>query len=157
MINLDQIELIEGGAELLDLVKPFWEKLQAYHASVSKYFSQDIDEYAFAQRKKGLLKKVMNGKLKVDIVKCLENGNIIGYCISTIDADNVGEIESIFVEEAYRGNRIGEALMKNAIEWFDDNHVEVRKLYIVYGNDSVIELYKKYGFYPLNIVFRQIM
>lgn len=54
---------------------------------------------------------------------------------------NLDQIESIFVEEAYRGNRIGDALMKNAIEWFDDNHVEVRKLYIVYGNDNVIGFY----------------
>ena len=155
MIISDQFELIDGEAELLDNVKPCWEKLQAHHASVSKYFSRDIDEYAFTQRKEGLLKKVINGKLKVDIVKYLENGNIIGYCISTIDADNVGEIESIYIEDAFRGNHIGDALMKNALAWFDDHHVDVRRLCIVYGNDRVVEFYKKYGFYPSNIGFRQ--
>ena len=42
----------------------------------------------------------------------------IGYCVTTAQGRE-GEIESIYVADAYRNQEIGTALMRNAIAWLD--------------------------------------
>ncbi len=57
----------------------------------------------FEKRKADLLKKAASGKMRVDLAFDEVSGRNVGYCVSSINQEKTGEIESIFVDAAYRG------------------------------------------------------
>jgi ribosomal protein S18 acetylase RimI-like enzyme len=72
-----------------------------------------------------------------------------------VDRQNIGEIDSIYVEPAYRKRGIGECLMQKALMWLDGEHVASKRLVVVVGNEHVSAFYRKFGFFPQSIVFAQ--
>lgn len=114
---MNSFKYLEGGVELLDLAGPLWEKLDTHHARVSRHFSSRSSGSGFAERKKGLLEKAVPGKLRVELVKLRDNDRYIGYCISSIDQKQIGEIESIFLEDEFRNQGIGHQLMQKALRY----------------------------------------
>ena len=70
--------------------------------------------------------------------------------------NTIGEIDSIFIEDKYRGQGIGKELMKNAINWLHSKNVSIQKILVGVGNEKVIEYYREFGFYPLHIVLQKI-
>jgi ribosomal protein S18 acetylase RimI-like enzyme len=148
-------EYLEGGVELLDLAGPLWEKLDAHHARVSKYFSDRSSGPGFSGRKEGLLEKARLGKLRMDLVKQRDNDRYIGYCISSIDQKHIGEIESIFVEEEFRNQGIGHHLMQKALAWMEKEQVKSKRVGVVYGNERAFRFYARYEFFPSVTILRQ--
>jgi len=64
---VDQLELrfIEGGAQLLDKIRPLWEKLNDLHAEKSPDFAEVFAKTSFLQRKAELEHKALTGQLLV--------------------------------------------------------------------------------------------
>jgi ribosomal protein S18 acetylase RimI-like enzyme len=121
---MEKIEYITGGAELLDLTQPLWTNLKQIHSRVSPHFSDHFSEIPFSVRKTMLSEKSRQGRLRVDLAKLANHNTAIGYCISTINKDRTGEIESLFVAEGFRSLGIGGRLMQNALEWMEKEHVK---------------------------------
>ncbi|WP_252187738.1 GNAT family N-acetyltransferase [Anaeromonas frigoriresistens] len=142
------IQYITGKEELIDNVKELWNKLNEYHTNNSKYFSEDFRKYKFEDRSKGLQEKAKEGSIKIDLVKNKDIDKLVGYCISTIDMKNIGEIDSLYIEKEYRGVDIGDKLMKNSIEWLESKEVNSIRIGVSVGNDKVLKFYERYGFYP---------
>jgi ribosomal protein S18 acetylase RimI-like enzyme len=145
----------QGQIEDLDLVKPFWEKLNGLHESLSPEFKERFQGMNWDKRKNNLISK--SEKLLLELAIDSKNDEIIGYCISTIEKDNekVGEIDSIFVEKEKRKSGIGKQLMDNAIDWLISQKTEIQKLLVGAGNESVIDYYKQFDFHPLHIVLQR--
>jgi len=80
----------------------------------------------------------------------------IGYCVSTVDNRKVGEVESLFIEDRYRGLGIGDNLMKKALSWMDNVSTVKKIINVAYGNEKVFSFYSKYGFYPRSYITEQI-
>lgn len=144
-MNMD-VEYIQGDVELLHEVGSLWEKLNEHHKNNSKHFKEKYSKFTFKDRKKGLIKKSANGKLKVCMAK-IEN-EIVGYCISSINDENVGEIESIYVEPKFRSFRIGDKLITSSLKWMDESKVSSKIIGVSAGNEKVFGFYERYGFYP---------
>ena len=66
----------------------------------------------FDQRQVVWLEKAKTGQLRIDLVKNKDSMDFVGYCVSTITNTGVGEIESIFIDRAYRKLGIGDYLMR---------------------------------------------
>ena len=146
-------EIISGGPEFLDRIAPLWEKMKKYHVDKSTHFSKNMDSILFEERKNNLTSKAKH--LRVDIVINTKEKHDIGYCISTIDDGNKGEIDSLFILDVYRRHGLGERLTENALDWFNDNGVVNILIYVASGNDEVINFYKNFGFYPRRIQLAQ--
>jgi len=146
------ITYLEGKEELLLYVKPIWENSRDYHSSVSTYFSSEFASKNFELREKEIINKSADGQLKVICAKDLDIDDYVGYCVAVIDKENIGEIESIYVNEAYRKKGIASRLMSIALTWMNNNMVKAKRLSVAVGNDTVIDFYKKYDFYPYQIV-----
>jgi len=144
---METVEYIQGGSELMDSIAPLWEHLNRLHADLSLHFSNTYPARRFSSRKRELLKKSEQGRLRVDLAR-LPSGDLIGYCVTTVSRENVGEIDSIFVLDDYRGLGIGEALMRKALAWLDAARVEQKIVVAVSGNERVFPFYAKFGFYP---------
>ncbi|MGH8141154.1 MAG: hypothetical protein ACREU2_01340, partial [Steroidobacteraceae bacterium] len=91
------------GAQGIDGVRPLWEKLRAHHAGLSPRFGEAVRVGTFDVRKRKLLEKGNANGIRVDLVLDILADMRVSYCISTVSDDGVGEIDSIYVEERFRG------------------------------------------------------
>jgi len=145
----ENIKIFSGSHELLDRISPLWEEIKKYHVEKSPHFSKDINSKSFVSRKKELISKAKY--LQVVIASNLKEEKDVGYCITTIDHENRGEIDSLFIKKQYRRQGIGKKLTKMALAWLNDKRVVDSSIIVAYGNEDVIDFYKSFGFYPRNI------
>lgn len=136
------------GVGDLDAVRPLWEKLNSLHSSVSAGFSDRFRGYSFSQRKQELLDCAREGSLRVLMARDSNVDEDIGYCISTLDNAANGEIQSLFLDDSYRGHGIGHALMNQSLEWLVEEGAKEIVVSIIVGNQSAISFYTRYGFVP---------
>ncbi|HEX7468399.1 MAG TPA: GNAT family N-acetyltransferase [Methanobacterium sp.] len=106
------IKYFETDEKDLDRIKDLWNKLRLQHQLNSKHFSRNYENIVFKVRKQQLLKKSEEWVFKVDLI--FDHDHIVGYCVSSVSND-IGEIDSIYIEEKYRSVGIGDKLMKRAL------------------------------------------
>ncbi|BCS90078.1 GNAT family N-acetyltransferase [Pseudodesulfovibrio sediminis] len=140
------ITLITKGKESLDQIQPLWEQLNDLHKAVSIHFSAHFKEYLFGYRKAYLRTKGDLGSLR--IFMAMNDTELVGYCVASINPVGDGEIESIFVEEAFRRQQVGDMLMTAALKWLDENDVRSKSVAVVFGNEAAHPFYARYGFLP---------
>ncbi|MCC5912556.1 MAG: GNAT family N-acetyltransferase [Clostridiaceae bacterium] len=153
---MSTIDIVTGGRELLDFVKPLWEQLNKHHEENSRYFPDRFRNLKFEDRKKKFIDDT-NTQLRIDLVKDQQNQIFVGYCISTITIDLVGEIDSLYIEKEYRKYGIGDKLMCRALEWLESGKAGKKVIGIAEGNEQVFEFYKKYGFREQKIILEQVI
>ena len=152
-MRIKYIEFISGGVELINEIQPLWEQLNRHHEVISTHFSKDFRVYKFNERKTKLLKKYAGGQLWVDLARF--HGQAAGYLISAVTVDGVGEIESIFVAPEFRGQAIGDELMRRALQWLDEQHAHTKLIAVAVGNERAYAFYARFGFYPRVVMLKQ--
>ncbi len=153
---MKKIEYIEKGKKDLDIIAPLWKKLIEHHKARSQYFKAHFNRMTWDARKKELLEKCANGMMRVDLAKDSKVGELIGYCVSTINEKKQGEIESIYIEAEYRRAGIGDKFMKRALSWMDGQTVSRKVIAVAAGNEEVFGFYAKYRFYPRASILTQV-
>jgi ribosomal protein S18 acetylase RimI-like enzyme len=146
--NSAQIEYLEKDHDDLEFIRPLWQKLNQHHRAVSKYYKDSRTATTFDMRKKQLLEKSCQGALHIDLARDSNTEEHIGYCVTTINPEKQGEIESLFIEKDYRGMGIGDNLMARALSWLKTMSVQKTILGVAEGNESVFPFYRRYNFYP---------
>ena len=112
--------------------------------------------FSFDTRKADLLKQAQNKHMRVVIAFDDEVQNRVGHCKSSVDKENTGEIDSIFVLQGYRGLGIGEQLMQKGLQWMDEMGAEKIVVNVAAGNEQAFGFYERYGFYPRRTMLEQI-
>ncbi|MBW9159440.1 MULTISPECIES: GNAT family N-acetyltransferase [Clostridium] len=146
--------IVEKDITEIELIKPLWEQLNSIHHAKSIYFKSKYKNHTFDKRMESIYKKAQKGIMKLDILLDNGTGNYIGYCLSSIE-DNLGEIESIYIENQYRKFRLGDKLMKNALTWFESNKITNIEINVVYANDEALPFYERYGFHVGNYILKR--
>jgi ribosomal protein S18 acetylase RimI-like enzyme len=134
------LKIIAINRDEIGIIKSLWEGLNAHHLSKSTYFKKHFSEFTFEKRMEGLDKRE---RLIAYVAR--ENGEDIGYCLATTDGLN-GEVDSLFVEAAYRGRGVGEELMSHALKWLEEQKCETVRVSIAEGNESALGFYRRFGF-----------
>jgi diamine N-acetyltransferase len=137
----------------IDCLEPLWLKLIAHHRDRAQRFKAQFAGARFANRKKELLQKATRYPLHIELAFSAET--FIGYCVSSINAQQCGEIDSIYIEKDYRRLGIGAIFMQNAIHWLDAGAVKRKIISVGEGNEEVFGFYQQYGFYPLALTLEQ--
>lgn len=144
---LEEYILIEGKGELLPNIEKLWQKLNLHHLEGTAYFKEKYQEKTFDDRRKSLIDKSSHGDIQVLLVKTAREDSLIAYCVSTVNLEGTGEIDSLFVEKEYRRLDLGDQLMKHALHWLESKNPKEVVLTVAGGNERVLDFYKKYGFY----------
>ena len=93
---MDTVAYHSGNKSLIDKVKPLWEELNRQHLSFSPYFKDYYRALTFEERKRAILQRAaLKGDVRVDLA--CDKEQLVGYCVSSIDRQLTGEIDSIFV------------------------------------------------------------
>ena len=156
MVKKQKIKYIYGSEVLLDQIKGLWEALNSHHLGLSTNFKQHYQDMPFEQRQADLLKKAALGKMRVDLALNEESTRNVGYCVSSDSAEKIGEIDSIFVDAAYRDQGIGDALMKKALCWMEKENAVAKIVEVAVGNEEAFGFNAKYDFLPRKTVLKQV-
>lgn len=149
----------EADQGSIDLIEPLWARLNEHHRALSPHFSSHYERSTFEQRKRELLAKAARGLMRICLAKDIDAGEYAGYCVATILLDGdapVGEVESIFVDRAYRSTGIGDKLMRNALDWMDARGASVKKVAVGAGNEAVLPFYARFGFFTRMTILEQV-
>ena len=132
-----------GGFELFPRVETLWYELKEHHRGMDPAFP-DMSTPSFELRQSGLKEKAK--ELLVDCVVRKSDSLEIGYCFSIIDRNDVGEIESLYVREAFRGQGIGKDLVMRALLWMNQKCATAKRVSVLSGNREAIRFYEHFGF-----------
>jgi ribosomal protein S18 acetylase RimI-like enzyme len=151
-----KIKYISGDQSLLDTVKPLWEELNIYHCKRSEHFKSHYKAMTFEKRKAAILKKAVDGgELRVDLAVDEASGKGVGYIISSVSGEKVGELDSVYVDDAYRRMGVGGTLMQTALAWMDQKGAVEKLVEVSVGNEVAWGFYGRFGFKPRKTVLKQ--
>lgn len=139
-----ELEIKEIDIDKINCLKSLWNELNNIHKQQSRYFKEHYKNFTFEDRFSKFFKYESNN-IKIDVIKDKEK--YVGYCISTIK-DNYGELDSLFVASKYRKYGYGQKLGERSISWLKNNNCQKIVVSVAEGNESVLDFYKKLGFYP---------
>jgi ribosomal protein S18 acetylase RimI-like enzyme len=143
-----------GNQTLLGRIKPLWRELNKHHLSRSPYFKEYYQNLTFEERKRVMLQRLVGGgHIRVDLA--FDSDALVGYCVSSIDRVLTGEIDSICVDEAYRGRGIGTTLVKNVLVWLASKGSKKNIVSVAVGNEQAYGFYAKFGFLPRRTMLEQ--
>ncbi|AFA48840.1 GNAT family N-acetyltransferase [Acetobacterium woodii] len=145
-----------GDESMLDEIKNLWEALNQHHGNVSENFKSNYANFSFESRKRNLLMKAKNGKLRIEMAVDQDTMKTVAYCIARVEFSGEAEMESLFVHETYRGLRLGENLLSNAINWMDEMGAHTKTVSVAVGNEQAFDFYKRFGFYPRKTQLEQV-
>jgi len=139
----------------IELIRPLWVQLNEYHHNHAKTFQDHYEQMTFDERKSYFENVASIGSLRIDLAIDQATERYIGYCITSLSQENMGEIESIFIEEGYRSQGIGSVLVSRAFTWLNANGSARNRVSVADGNEAAFEFYRKFGFYPRITVLEQ--
>ena len=149
------IRYTQGGEELLDIIQPLWEGLNEHHKEHSPHFRYEYEAYAFRIRKSMFREKAGSGNMSIIMAEDETRRLPVAYCIVTVSESGQGEIESIFVEQNYRGTGVGNHLMQMALAWMEQLGASIRIVAIAAGNEQAVSFYARYAFFPRQTLLKQ--
>ncbi len=94
--------------------------------------------------------------MRVDLAVDEVTGQNVGYGVSSLNREKIGEVESIFVGSNYRGLGIEDSLMKKALCWMDQEGAVTKIVEVASGNEEAFCFYAKYGFLPRKTLLKQM-
>jgi diamine N-acetyltransferase len=154
--NAPKIKYTHGDQTLHDTIKPLWEQLNIYHCSRSEHFKSHYKAMTFEKRKTDILKKTLGGgELRVDLAVDEATGKGVGFIVSSVNAEKVGEIESVYMDAAYRRMGVGGKLMRSALAWLDHKGAVEKIVEVSVGNEVAWGFYERFGFKPRKTVLKQ--
>ncbi|HMD67887.1 MAG TPA: GNAT family N-acetyltransferase [Chitinivibrionales bacterium] len=145
---MTNFRIIEGGTPLLETITPLWRKLTRHHAGISVHFSNEFQTMRWPDRRADLLEKAAAGSLRIALAETAVKRQCVGYCVAVVNNRGHAEIESMYIEEAYRRRGVGSALVKRMLIWFGRKKVKSASVNVAVGNESAFKFYEQWGFYP---------
>jgi GNAT superfamily N-acetyltransferase len=144
----DSIEYSATDISEIRLIQPLWEQLNRHHHAGARAFREIYNRWTFGDRVAYFTKVAAAGPFRVDLARDPLTDRFVGYCISSVSPEGFGEIESVFVEPAYRSHGIGTTLMNNTLAWLNKHNPGRIRVAVADGNEDAFPFYRKFGFFP---------
>jgi ribosomal protein S18 acetylase RimI-like enzyme len=140
----------------IDCIRPLWFLLNEYMSTRTTNFSYHFEQMTFEKRKAYFEQVASAGSLCIDLAFDVgDRDRYVGYCVSSLSQEKTGEIESIYIDDAYRSSGIGSTLVTRALGWLEENGSTRNRVSVSEGNELAWNFYKKFRFYPRMTVLEQ--
>jgi diamine N-acetyltransferase len=149
------IEYKYGGLELFEETVPLRLKLLNFHAKLSRHFGPYYSPERIESTKGMLQECAGRGCLHIGLARHRPTGRSVGFCISTVNPEKVGEIFSLFVDDGFKSSGIGAELATEAVAWLRSKNPEHLEIHVLFENARVQSFYARLGFVPQTIVLRE--
>ncbi|MDR2612923.1 MAG: GNAT family N-acetyltransferase [Deltaproteobacteria bacterium] len=141
-----EITFFTGDETLIGDIEELWIRLNQIHFQNSPDFKHRYKDFTFQKRKQSLLSCASKGKLSITVA--YDGSEKVGYCVSSI-ADNIGDIDSIYVKPGYRRRNIGSALVEKSLDWINSHQPTTVTIKVAIGNEEALAFYSNFGFRPI--------
>jgi ribosomal protein S18 acetylase RimI-like enzyme len=99
------------------------------------------------------LRTVAGYRSELDLVVAAPDGTLAAYCICWLDPVNrIGEFEPVGVRAAFRGQRLGRAVMQAGLQRLYEHGAQTATVYTYAGNPAAVALYRSTGFEVVDAV-----
>ncbi|MDD3069836.1 MAG: GNAT family N-acetyltransferase [Methanoculleus horonobensis] len=140
----------------IDVIHPLWNRMREHHRIRARTFRAFFESTTFDDRKAHFIRCAEAGDVRVDLACDPAAGRCVAYCVTSLSAERIGEIESLYVEEASRSQGIGTALIHRALAWLSESGSVENRVSVAEGNEEVLPFYRQFGFYPRRTVLEQV-
>ena len=141
----------------IDLILNFEKKLfKSADDIMKKYCPEHFIEYRLKKDYGEILSEYIKGRIysKNDAIFIAEvNGKPVGHMVVSIKKNHpifkmekYGRINSVYVEELFRGKSISSKLKDEAYKWFKKKDIHRVSLNVIPENEKALRAYKKWGF-----------
>jgi diamine N-acetyltransferase len=145
---------IATDADSMGDIANLWEHQKKHHVERATNFKKEMASKTWEQRRDEMLAKAIGGRLRLDLA--YDEDIIVGYCIATVNKEQRGEIDSIYVEKKYRGQGIGKEFIGRSETWFMMMGAKDRIIAIAEGNEDVIPFYNKLGYFTSVTIMQHV-
>jgi diamine N-acetyltransferase len=136
--------IVSGQQELLASIAPLWLELNRHHGSLSPHFKDFYRSFTFEQRMASIARHAI--KLRLFLALPEANSPPVGFGIASIDAQEVGEIDSLYIQSPHRGRGLGSRLIQAMHAWFASEKIVTRRVTVAAGNEDAYAIYEKHGY-----------
>lgn len=148
--DITAITYVTLARDAIEDIRPLWEKLNRFHEKRSADFKEHFRTNTFEERVEKFL-ALPDDRLYMAAARDPET--IAGYIVATVSADGTGTIDSLFIDEKYRGRGIGSALTDRALEWFSRAGCDTISVGVAAGNEEAFGFYRRFGFLRRMTIF----
>ena len=145
---MNSFKFREGSSELLPCCRDLWDLFIQDQIQNAGEMSDGVSAYLQSQRDGGLVAKTDEGKLHIQLVYASDRDKPIGFCITSLSNDGIGEVEALYILDEYQGNNLGTTLLQRSLKWMEARNTLEQQLMVAAGNERVFSFYQKFGFYP---------
>lgn len=157
--------LDEGGAELLETIRPLWLALREHHHAVAPQLGAVRTPEASWAFRRGMYERWLAEDEGRILVARDEEGDALGYAFlrtawhegPTWDGRHRGlEVETLSVAPAARGAGVGRLLLDRARAIHDAEGYAGLWLIAVVGNDDALRFYEREGLAQTFVIMRDV-
>ena len=150
-----------GRGDLADLKRLFL-RLHLYNASLDPRFALADD---WERHFDAMMKRALTGEGRLALLaRDRVTGRPLGFALAALQdggplwkhRDGV-EVEALYVERAWRGTGLAEALLAAALSWAEDLGQPVVQLYVTASNERAIRFYERQGFRAVQGIMRKAL
>jgi GNAT superfamily N-acetyltransferase len=159
----DDVDIVRGGRELLDDVRPLWNALREHHGAVAPYRQLRDEPTSWARRRAQYDAWLADGDAFVLLARDRAGGAALAYAFVRPEAVRTTtwsrdvrllELETLSVAPAARGRGIGAALLERVRAVHDAGGYDGIQLTAVAGNDDALRFYEREGFAPMYVILQ---
>ncbi len=133
-----------GGEDELEVISGLWEELRSMLADIASTFQHHYVDVTFDSRMDVVRRRAAGGDIWLVLAE--DEGEPVGYCLSTLGEDRVGWVDSFYVRPERRCEGIGKELLTRSMEWLRSQDARAIRLTVTPGNESVMSFYRSQGF-----------
>lgn len=158
------IEIREGGPELLDFLEPLWLTLFDHHIEGGAAGLPSIP-----RSKSWPLRRAHYERLLATpgafVLLAIRKGRAVGYALVHVHegaddtwptGDRIGDIESLALVPEERGRGLGTHLLDLAEKRLAQHGIETVQLSVMAGNDRALEFYERRGMVPILVTVMRL-
>jgi ribosomal protein S18 acetylase RimI-like enzyme len=152
--------LVTGTAHDIPRLRPLWVSVHHQHQAVMPGLAPFVDDDTTWAERASLYRALLAKPDSVLVVAEIDN-RTVGYGLAHVMAardtwladtwvtgQRVGEIESLAVEPALRGQGLGSRLFNRLIDELHEQGVEDHVIGVLPDNVDAIRLYQRHGYQP---------
>jgi GNAT superfamily N-acetyltransferase len=145
--------------EVIDLTRLFL-KLHLYNSTLDPRFALAED---WERHFTGWVEQALSGRDHLALL-AWDRGVPAGLVLASVHCDSPlwrhrvwAEVEALYVEPAWRGTGLADALLERACTWAADLGLPAVQLYVTASNTRALSFYERQGFRPAQAVMRAML